>query len=287
MLTRRGFLIVCRTRRSVSSCEESCIHVIQNRSSMTTHKCWWSKCPDTQWIVYKNHQFKSFVPSRPFGQKTNLLSQHHQGFGITTRGLPRLWWGTSKRTNLGSGDTYRLTSFGHRRRRHTCVLDTIDCLLKFGKVAGRDSCVEKEYILGPRKFEEYKGCRFYNGDCTLVVDVWLHRVDENTSGLTFEEWDPSPDTDTSEAPVTMISRWHVETDVHTVCPSNRFTAWVPGGMYSPWITTMSSGHDVSEYELGASGLPPIFHHNNRGKMFAGLLDNHDRVHNLGLYIIYV
>jgi hypothetical protein len=27
------------------------------------------------------------------------------------------------------------------------------------------------------------------------------------------------------------------------------------GMYSPWITTMSSGHDVSEYELGASGLP--------------------------------
>ncbi len=32
-------------------------------------------------------------------------------------------------------------------------------------------------------------------------------------------------------------------------------AWVPGGMYFPWITTMSSGHDVSEYELGASGLP--------------------------------
>ena len=30
--------------------------------------------------------------------------------------------------------------------------------------------------------------------------------------------------------------------------------------------TMSSGHDVSEYELGASGLPPMFHHNNRGKI---------------------
>jgi hypothetical protein len=26
--------------------------------------------------------------------------------------------------------------------------------------------------------------------------------------------------------------------------------WV-GGMYFPWITTMSSGHDVREYELGA------------------------------------
>ncbi len=74
---------------------------------------------------------------------------------------------------------------------------------------------------------------------------------------------------------------------------------------------MSSGHDVSEYELGASGLPPMFHHNNRGKidenprrimifvkkknswygsmtppedrvisLFAGLLTNHDRVHSL-------
>jgi hypothetical protein len=29
-------------------------------------------------------------------------------------------------------------------------------------------------------------------------------------------------------------------------------------MYSPWITTMSSGHDVSEYELGASGLPRAY-----------------------------
>ena len=46
--------------------------------------------------------------------------------------------------------------------------------------------------------------RFGNGDCTLVVDVWLHRVDEDVSGLTFEEWDPSTDTDFSEAPVAMI-----------------------------------------------------------------------------------
>jgi hypothetical protein len=31
--------------------------------------------------------------------------------------------------------------------------------------------VEKEFILVPRKFEEYKWRRFYNGDYTLVVDV--------------------------------------------------------------------------------------------------------------------
>jgi hypothetical protein len=30
------------------------------------------------------------APSRPFGQKTNLLSHHHQGFGIVTLGLTRL-----------------------------------------------------------------------------------------------------------------------------------------------------------------------------------------------------
>jgi hypothetical protein len=44
---------------------------------------------------------------------------------------------------------------------------------------------------------------FGNGDCALVVDVWLHRVDEDASGLTFEEWDPSADTDASEDPVAM------------------------------------------------------------------------------------
>jgi hypothetical protein len=61
--------------------------------------------------------------------------------------------------------------------------------------------------LGPRKFEEYKGCRFYNGDCALVMDVWLHRVDEDDSGLTFEEWDPSADTDASTSPVAMITTY--------------------------------------------------------------------------------
>ncbi len=58
--------------------------------------------------------------------------------------------------------------------------------------------------MGARKYEEYKGVRFGDGDSVLVVDVWLHRVDEDASGLTFEEWDPSVDTDASETPVAMI-----------------------------------------------------------------------------------
>ena len=58
----------------------------------------------------------------------------------------------------------------------------------------------------------------------------------------------------------------MEVDVREARSSSRFTTRVPGSMYSPWITTMSSGHDVSEYELGVSGLPPIFHHKNCGKI---------------------
>ena len=38
--------------------------------------------------------------------------------------------------------------------------------------------VEKKFKLGTRKYEQYKGVRFGNGDCALVIDVWLHRVDE-------------------------------------------------------------------------------------------------------------
>jgi hypothetical protein len=49
-------------------------------------------------------------------------------------------------------------------------------LLKFGKVPGNNICVEKEFKLVSRKCEE----------------------------LTFEELDPSVDTDVSQAPVTMI-----------------------------------------------------------------------------------
>jgi hypothetical protein len=50
-------------------------------------------------------------------------------------------------------------------------------------VAGSMICVEKEFNLVPHKYEEYKGLRFRDGDCDLVVDVWLYQVDEDTSGL--------------------------------------------------------------------------------------------------------
>jgi hypothetical protein len=77
-------------------------------------------------------------------------------------------------------------------------------MMKFAKVPGSNSCVEKKFKLGTLQYEEYKGVRFDNGDCALLVDVWIHRVDEDDSGLTFEEWDPSLDTEDSEVPVAMI-----------------------------------------------------------------------------------
>jgi hypothetical protein len=64
--------------------------------------------------------------------------------------------------------------------------------------------VEKEFKLGNREYEEYKRMNFVNGDCALLVDVCMYRVDEDDSGLTFEEWDPSVDTHVSEDPVSMI-----------------------------------------------------------------------------------
>ena len=51
----------------------------------------------------------------------------------------------------------------------------------------------------------YKGTRFYNGDRALRVKRWLHRVDEDASGLIFEEWDPIKDANDSQTPAPMIT----------------------------------------------------------------------------------
>ncbi len=77
-------------------------------------------------------------------------------------------------------------------------------ICKFVTVPGSMSCVEKKFELQTRKWEEYKGTRYYDVDKALVVELWLHRVAEDLSGLTFQEWDPSAGTDDASAPVTML-----------------------------------------------------------------------------------
>jgi len=58
-------------------------------------------------------------------------------------------------------------------------------LLKAG-LAETEQCNNKQQLQA-RKWEDYKGTRFYDGERALVIKRWLNRVDEDASGLTFEE----------------------------------------------------------------------------------------------------
>jgi len=53
-------------------------------------------------------------------------------------------------------------------------------------------------------WEDYKGTRFYNGQQALVVERWLNQVEEDGSGLTFEEWNPTQDADASQPTAAML-----------------------------------------------------------------------------------
>ena len=67
--------------------------------------------------------------------------------------------------------------------------------------AGDGTSCENEFKLGARRWEDYKGTRFYHGDQTLVIKRWLNRVDEDASGLKCEEWDSATEADPSQKPV--------------------------------------------------------------------------------------
>jgi hypothetical protein len=78
-------------------------------------------------------------------------------------------------------------------------------LFEFGD-AGDGTSVEKEFSGMPnRSWQVYKGLRFYNGEKALTVKRWLHRIAADSSGLTFEDWDPSEDDlDPNAQPAFMI-----------------------------------------------------------------------------------
>jgi hypothetical protein len=77
-------------------------------------------------------------------------------------------------------------------------------ICNLGTVPGSMNYVEKKFELQDHKWEEYKGTRYSDGDSVLVVELWLHRVVHDVSGLTFQEWDPSSGSDDTSAPVTML-----------------------------------------------------------------------------------
>ncbi len=70
-------------------------------------------------------------------------------------------------------------------------------ICKFVTVPGSMTSVERKFELQGLKckWEEYKDTRHSDGDNTLVAELWLHRVADDLSGLTFQEWDPSEGTD--------------------------------------------------------------------------------------------
>ncbi len=84
--------------------------------------------------------------------------------------------------------------------------------------------------------------------------TWLYRVNDDLSGLTFLEWDPSGGTDDASVPVVMRRPWCVVGSIITIDPATHHglpphgseDSTTPVRLYSPCKTTMTSGHDVSE-----------------------------------------
>jgi len=70
--------------------------------------------------------------------------------------------------------------------------------------AGNGTSFEKKFDLTRRSWEDYKGTWFYNGQQALVVERWLNRVEQDASGLTFEEWNLIQDADAWQPPVALL-----------------------------------------------------------------------------------
>ncbi len=58
---------------------------------------------------------------------------------------------------------------------------------------------EKKFKVTNHKMEDYKGTHLYNRGhilTVMMINRWFNRVEEDVSGLTFEEWDPTQNVDT-------------------------------------------------------------------------------------------
>jgi len=51
-----------------------------------------------------------------------------------------------------------------------------------------------------RKWDDYKGTRFCDGERALVIKRWFNSVDEDAWSLTFEELDPTENVDSLQMP---------------------------------------------------------------------------------------
>ena len=77
-------------------------------------------------------------------------------------------------------------------------------VFEFGDAGGTKGSFEESFTLGQRNWKEYKGTRFYDGEAALVVKRWFHRTDDDASGCTFVEWDPTKDAKPGDPPVALL-----------------------------------------------------------------------------------
>jgi len=77
--------------------------------------------------------------------------------------------------------------------------------------------MEEKFNLALCSWENHKDTQFYNGHQALVVECWLKIVEEDTSGLIFEEWDSTQDahasrlcSSTRRNCVWQVSPWRAE-----------------------------------------------------------------------------
>ncbi len=130
-------------------------------------------------------------------------------------------------------------------------------LCEFGD-AGNDTSCERQFNLDHRKCEDYRGTLFYNKDSALVIKRCLNRVEEDASGLTFQEW--TPDVDTSRSPVAMLINsselkcflQHLRQLLACTREERDYEvlrSWVLKGLFCQWMMTLNSGHGVSESSL--------------------------------------
>jgi hypothetical protein len=172
-------------------------------------------------------------------------------------------------------DQFTVTSSSGIRNRDKRVTDIDVRELKrakpvvWGYIQAREVwSSEEEANMRTGHFWICKIARYSDGDRDLVVDLWLHRVTDDTSGLTLQEWDPSEGSDDTSVPVAIlvnsselcaanfpleeVRSLQLDTVVHggrrtRGAEVRSFRVRVTVRLYSPWKTTMTSGQDVSEF----------------------------------------
>ncbi len=123
------------------------------------------------------------VPAGEFDALADKLKVKGSSFGERTRAAPSpAPQNSAARQSCGAWKQMESTEEeSHMRRGHHWPFE-------FGDAGDGTSC-GKNFNLSRRTWEDYRGSitRFYGRDRALVIKSWLHRVQDDASGLTFQE----------------------------------------------------------------------------------------------------